>query len=56
MFIRRLSRYDWRCFEAGDIGARIRAIGMLDATQLYHHGDEEFGTAAEILFDGCART
>lgn len=55
LLTRRLSRYDWAPCEAGDLGARIHAIGRLDATLVYHRGDEEFGPAAEILFDACTR-
>jgi hypothetical protein len=51
----RLSRYDWHGFAAGELGARVHAIGMLDATLVYHCDDEEFGPAAEILFDACIR-
>jgi hypothetical protein len=55
LLTRNLSRYDWQPFEAGDLGARIHAIGALDATLIYHCGDEEFGPAAEILFDACIK-
>jgi hypothetical protein len=38
---------------AGDSGARIHAIGRLDATLVYHSfihcGDEDCGPAAELL-------
>jgi Domain of unknown function (DUF3786) len=55
LLTRHLSRYDWKPFEAGELGARIHVIGMLDATLVYHCGDEEFGPAAEILFDACVK-
>ena len=55
MLTRHLSRYDWVPFEAGDLGERIHAVGRLDATLVYHRGDEEFGPAAEILFDACIK-
>ena len=55
LLARNLSSYDREPFEAGDLGARIHVIGMLDATLVYHCGDEEFGPAAEILFDACIK-
>ena len=55
LLARHLSRYDWQPFDGGDFGARIHAIGRLDAALVYHRGDEAFGPAAELLFDACIK-
>jgi hypothetical protein len=51
----RLNRFDWKPAEGGDFAAVINGIGRLDATLVYNRGDEEFGPAAQVLFDACIR-
>jgi hypothetical protein len=50
-----LGWYDWQPFEAGNFGARIHGIGRLEATLVDHRGDEEGGSAADVLFDACIK-
>jgi hypothetical protein len=51
----RLNRFDWKPTEGGDFAAVINGIGKLNATLVYNKGDEEFGPAAQILFDACVK-
>jgi hypothetical protein len=48
---RALDRFEWTPVDRGDLGARVRAIGTLHLTLVYHAGDEDFEPEAEILFD-----
>ncbi len=50
-----LDRFDWTPADVGDLGATIQAIGNIRLTLVYHHGDEDFGPEAEILFDSCIK-
>ncbi len=52
---RHLDRFDWQPFASGDVGARIHAIGRLEAFLIYHCGDEESGPSADLLFDACMK-
>jgi hypothetical protein len=51
----RLDRFDWKPAQGGDFAAMINGIGKLDATLVYNRGAEEFGPAAQILFDACIK-
>lgn len=51
----RCNRFDWKPAQGGDFAAIINGIGRLDATLVYNSGDEEFGPAAQILFDACIK-
>jgi hypothetical protein len=51
----RLKRFDWQPTGGGDFAAVINGIGKLDAMLVYNLGDEEFGPAAQILFDACMK-
>jgi hypothetical protein len=51
----RLNRFDWKPTQGGDFAAVINGIGKLDTTLVYNIGDEEFGPAAQILFDACIK-
>ncbi|MFO7901707.1 MAG: DUF3786 domain-containing protein [Pirellulaceae bacterium] len=46
-----LDRFDWDPVDKGDLAARVHCIGPLHVTLVYHRGDEEFGPAANLLFD-----
>lgn len=50
-----LDRFIWEPFDAGDCAAKIHAVGLIDVVLVYHLGDEEFGPAAEILFDAAIK-
>lgn len=52
---RHLDRFDWQPVAVGDLGARIHALGRIEATLVYRKGDEEFEPTAELLFDACIR-
>lgn len=52
---RNLGRFDWQAVAMGDFAARIHAIGRIEATLVYHIGDDEMGPQAELLFDGCIK-
>ncbi len=51
----RLNNLDWTRTETGDLGAKIHILGKIDATLVYHMGDEEFPPAAELLYDASIR-
>lgn len=51
----RLNRFDWKPADGGDFATVINGIGRLDAMLVYNRGDEEFGPAAQILFDACIK-
>jgi hypothetical protein len=46
-----LGRFDWQPVSLGDFGARIHAIGKVYVTLIYHIGDDEFPSSADLLFD-----
>ncbi len=46
-----LDRFDWEPVSLDDLGARIHAIGKVYVTLIYHLGDEEFPSSADLLFD-----
>lgn len=48
---KRLARFDWESYPAGDLGASIHAVGALRIYLIYRAGDDEFPPSAEILFD-----
>jgi hypothetical protein len=52
---RHLGRFDWQPIPLGDFAARIHAVGRIEATLVYHIGDDEMGPAAEVLFDACIK-
>jgi hypothetical protein len=52
---RNLGRFDWRSVGMGDFAACIHAVGAIEATLVYHLGDEEMGPEAELLFDACVK-
>lgn len=51
----KLARFDHTFADAGDLSAVIHCIGKLELMLVYHRGDEEFGPAAEVLFDSCIK-
>jgi hypothetical protein len=51
----RCNRFDWKPAQGGDFAAVINGIGRIDATLVYNSGDQEFGPAAQILFDACIK-
>ena len=50
-----LNRFDWHEYPAGDLAAKVHVVGNLYGYLVYHRGDEEFGAAAEMLFDSCIK-
>jgi uncharacterized 2Fe-2S/4Fe-4S cluster protein (DUF4445 family) len=50
-----LDGFDWTAMPHGDFAARIRVLGNLFVTLVYHLGDEEFPPTADLLFDPSAR-
>jgi hypothetical protein len=50
-----IDRFDWKPAEGGNFAAVIQGIGKIDVTLVYHIGDEEFGSAANVLFDACIK-
>jgi hypothetical protein len=52
---RHLARFDWRPAQMGDFAASIHAVGRIEATLVYHVGDEEMPAEAELLFDACIK-
>jgi hypothetical protein len=52
---RHLARFDWQPVQMGDFAARIHAVGCIEATLVYHLGDDEMGPEAELLFDACVK-
>jgi len=50
-----LDRFSWQPVAMGDLGARIRVLGNIDAILVYHLGDEEMAPAADLLFDACIK-
>lgn len=52
---RHLSRFDWQPAQMGDFAARIHAVGCIEATLVYHLGDDELPAEAELLFDACVK-
>ena len=51
----RINKFDWKPATGGDFAAAIHAIGKIDATIVYHLGDDEFGPTANIMFDSCVK-
>lgn len=51
----RINKFDWKPTIGGDFAATILAIGKIDATLVYHLGDDEFQPAANIMFDSCIK-
>ena len=51
----RCGRFDCKPAQGGDFAAKIHCIGKIDATLVYTKGDEEFGPAAQIVFDSCIK-
>lgn len=47
----RLDRFPWEPLPLGDLGARVAVLGPVTLTLVYRAGDEEFGPAADLLFD-----
>lgn len=50
-----LDGFDWADAPHGDFAARIRVLGNLFVTLVYHLGGEEFPPTADLLFDPSAR-
>lgn len=46
-----LDRFDWKESGLGDFSAVVDVFGPVNATLIYHLGDEEFPANAELLFD-----
>ena len=52
----RLNRYDCTLVCHGDLGMRIKGIGMAAVTLIYWQGDDELQPSAEILFNQTIKT
>ena len=52
---RNLARFDWQPAQMGDFAARVHAAGRIEATLVYHLGDDEMPAEAELLFDACIK-
>ncbi|HBG27121.1 MAG: hypothetical protein A2Y10_18705 [Planctomycetes bacterium GWF2_41_51] len=52
---KRLNKFDWKPATGGDLAVTIHAVGKIDATLVYHLGDDEFQPAANIMFDSCIK-
>lgn len=48
---RGLSKFDWKQDNYGDFSAKIHVVGKVYVVLIYHLGDDEFPTNADILFD-----
>jgi hypothetical protein len=52
---RNLARFDFQPVQMGDFAASIHAVGRIEATLVYHLGDDEMPAEAELLFDACIK-
>lgn len=52
---KRLDKFDCKPVTGGDLAVTIHVVGKIDATLVYHLGDDEFGPAANIMFDSCVK-
>jgi hypothetical protein len=51
----KLAQYDHEEIDSGDYAVRIRAIGNVSITLVYHRGTDEFDPEVDMLFDEYAK-